>query len=280
MPSAARGGRSPQLAGFGSARSRRSKGAARGGPEPDERVSGRCARDRAADPEGRQAVVTDLKLPDAPVGVPESFEEHIKLMFDLQVLALQADITRVSTLMFAHEISNAVYPKSGMRDAFHMRSHHSNIRAQHGSVCADQPVPRADAGVLPRKAAVDAGRRRHAAGSFDDPVRQRMSDGNQHNHDPLPIMLAGGASGKLQGGRHLEFPEDTPMSNLLLSMLDKLGVPRRSSATAPAGSKSEAAFQNCTRITSVPCRGVGVANVPAVAAAGLVPFPPTAAGLM
>ena len=77
---------------------------------------------------GAAAVRRSRRLPDAPTGIPKDVEEHIKLMFDLQVLAWQADITRVSTLLMAKELSNAVYPKSGIRDAFHILSHHSNIR--------------------------------------------------------------------------------------------------------------------------------------------------------
>src|SRR6201999_1879776 len=75
-----------------------------------------------------QQLSDDLPIPAAPTGIPADMEEHVKLMFDLQVLAWQADITRVSTLLMAKELSNAVYPKSGIRDAFHILSHHSNLR--------------------------------------------------------------------------------------------------------------------------------------------------------
>ncbi len=71
----------------------------------------------------------DLKLPELPVGVPEAFDDHFKIMFDLQVLAFKADITRVSTMMYARDTSGAVYPQSGVRDGFHVASHHSNNRA-------------------------------------------------------------------------------------------------------------------------------------------------------
>src|SRR4029079_10916412 len=83
--------------------------------------------ERRIETAGKQAS-SDLALPDAPVGAPKEVEDHIRLMFDLQVLAWQSDITRVTTLLLAKELSNAVYPKSGVRDAFHILSHHSNLR--------------------------------------------------------------------------------------------------------------------------------------------------------
>ena len=180
--------------------------------------------ERRIETAARQAS-TDVQLPDAPVGVPKDVEDHIKLMLDLQVLAWQADITRVTTLLMAKELSNAVYPKSGVRDAFHILSHHSNIRENqdrfavlnryHVSLLAHllgklQSIPDGD-GTLLDHSMVQYG--------------SAMSDGNQHNHGPLPIVLAGGASGALKGGRHIRSAKDTTMSNLLLAMLDKLGTP-------------------------------------------------------
>ena len=168
---------------------------------------------------------TDVALPDAPVGVPKDVEDHIKLMLDLQVLAWQADITRVTTLLMAKELSNAVYPKSGVRDAFHILSHHSNIRENqdrfavlnryHVNLLAHllgklQSIPDGDGTLLDHSMVL---------------YGSAMSDGNQHNHGPLPIVLAGGASGALKGGRHIRNAKDTTMSNLLLAMLDKLGTP-------------------------------------------------------
>ena len=180
--------------------------------------------ERRIETAARQAS-TDVQLPDAPVGVPKDVEDHIKLMLDLQVLAWQADITRVTTLLMAKELSNAVYPKSGVRDAFHILSHHSNIRENqdrfavlnryHVSLLAHllgklQSIPDGDGTLLDHSMVL---------------YGSAMSDGNQHNHGPLPIILAGGASGALKGGRHIRHAKDTTMSNLLLAMLDKLGVP-------------------------------------------------------
>ena len=168
---------------------------------------------------------TDVTLPDAPTGIPKDVEEHIKLMFDLQVLAWQADITRVTTLLLAKELSNAVYAKSGVRDAFHILSHHSNIRENQDRFAVLnryhiglltyllgklQATPDGDGTLLDHSMIL---------------YGSAMGDGNQHNHYPLPIILAGGASGALKGGRHIRNTPETTMSNLLLAMLDKLGIP-------------------------------------------------------
>jgi hypothetical protein len=172
-----------------------------------------------------QESATELTLPALPTGVPKDVEAHIKLMFDLQVLAWQANITRVTTLLMAKELSNAVYPKSGVRDAFHILSHHSNLRENmdrfavlnryHVTLFTYlldklRSIPDGDGTLLDHSLLL---------------YGSAMSDGNQHNHGPLPVILAGGASGTLKGGRHLRNPKDTTMSNLLLAMLDKLRIP-------------------------------------------------------
>lgn len=171
-------------------------------------------------------VSSDLNVPAAPTGVPKDFEEHIKLMFDLWVLAWQADLTRVTTLLMAKELSNGVYPKSGIRDAFHILSHHSNLRENMDKFAV---LNRYHVGVftyllnkLKSTPDGDGNLLDHSIVMYGS----AMADGNQHNHAPLPIILAGAASGKLKGGRHLRNPKDTTMSNLLLAILDKLGVQR------------------------------------------------------
>jgi hypothetical protein len=171
-----------------------------------------------------QALSDDLPIPNAPTGKPSDLEEHIKLMFDLQVLAWQADITRVSTLMLSKELSGTVYAKSGVRDAFHTLSHHSNIQENkdrfallnryHVSMLAYfleklHKTPDGDGSLLD-----------HALVLYGS----GMSDGNQHNHTDLPVVLAGGASGRLKGNRHIVNPQNTPMANLLVSMLHVLDV--------------------------------------------------------
>jgi hypothetical protein len=171
-----------------------------------------------------QQASVELKLPETPVGVPESLDEHFKIMFDLQVLAFRAEITRIATLMFARDTSLAVYPQSGIRDAFHVASHHSNARAAMDkfAIINRYHVQMLAYFLEKLKAAPDGD------GSLLDHALvlygSSMSNGNQHDHDPLPIILAGGASGQLQGGRHMQYAAHTPMSNLLLAMLDKLGV--------------------------------------------------------
>ncbi len=169
-------------------------------------------------------VTDDIDVPGKPAGVPDNVEEHILLMYELQALAWQTEITRVSTFLMANELTNAVYPASGVRDSFHTLSHHSNneesklrfaeLNRYHVTLLAQfldklKATPDGDGSLLD-----------HAMILYGS----GMSDGNSHNHDPLPVLLAGGASGALEGNRHLVFPERTPMSNLLLTMLHKLGV--------------------------------------------------------
>jgi hypothetical protein len=163
-------------------------------------------------------------LPTAPVGIPDSFEDHIKMMFDLQLLAYRADITRVSTMMYARDLSGATYPGSGVRDGFHTSSHHSNLRARmdvfaqinryHVEMLGYfldklRSTPDGDGNLLDHSVVL---------------YGSSMSNGNQHDHDPLPILIAGGASGRLKGNRHLVTPAHTPMSNLMVSLLDTFGV--------------------------------------------------------
>jgi len=160
-----------------------------------------------------------------PYGVPESFDEHIKLQFDLLALAFRADITRVSTLLYARDLTARVYPESGTNISFHGGSHH-----------AEDPKRIAEYAKLNRY---------HVAmlAYFIDKLRStadgdgtlldhslilygsNMGDSNQHLHYDVPHVLIGGASGQLKGGRHLAFPTKTVTTgNLLLSILDMFGV--------------------------------------------------------
>src|SRR5690606_28111851 len=171
-----------------------------------------------------ERVTDDIEVPDKPAGIPADVESHIALMYDLQVLAWQTEITRVSTFLMANELSNAVYPNSGVRDSFHTLSHHSNSEE---SKLRFAELNRYHVALLARflyKLAVSA----HGAGSLMDNAMilygSGMSDANTHNHDPLPHLLLGGASGGLRGNRHLMLEERTPKSNLLLAMMHKLGV--------------------------------------------------------
>jgi hypothetical protein len=166
----------------------------------------------------------DLAVPNAPTGVPRDVEEHIKLMYDLQALAWQAEITRVSTMLMCKELSNAVYPKSGIRDAFHTLSHHSGVQE---NIDRFTQLNRYHVGLFTYfldklKATPDGD------GTLLDHslvlYGSGMSDGNSHNHTDLPIVIAGGASGRLTGGRHIATQKDTPMANLLAALLVTVGV--------------------------------------------------------
>jgi uncharacterized protein DUF1552 len=166
-----------------------------------------------------------LDVPNTPSGVPDAFEDHIKMLFDLQVLAFRAEITRIATLMLAHEISNAVYPATNIRDGFHNLSHHSNVRANmdkfaelnayHHSMLAYflgklKATPDGDGTLLDNSLIL------YGSG---------MSNSNEHNHSPLPMILSGGAYGNVKGGRHIKLAKLTTHSNLLLTILHKAGVP-------------------------------------------------------
>jgi len=175
-----------------------------------------------------EKVTDDINVPDKPNGIPADVDAHIKLMYDLQILAWQTEISRVSTFLMAKELSGAVYPASGIRDGFHTLSHHSNnedmkarfavLNYYHVGLLAYfmerlQAIPDGDGNLLDNSMIL------YGSG---------MSDGNSHNHDPLPIILAGGASGKLEGNRHIRNPDKTNMSNLLVSMLHVLGIEQES----------------------------------------------------
>jgi hypothetical protein len=165
-----------------------------------------------------------LLAPEAPIGVPDSYEDHVKLMFDLQVLAWQADVTRVSTFMMARELSQRTYPQVGAPDPHHSISHHEDRQDKLEMLVR---IQRFHAGLYSYylgklKAAKDG------EGSLLDHCvlvyGSNMSNSNLHNHFPLPVVLAGGATGMLKGNRHLRYPDHTPMTNLLLTLLQKGGI--------------------------------------------------------
>jgi hypothetical protein len=166
----------------------------------------------------------DLELPDAPAGVPYSYEEHVALMYDMLALAYQANITRVFTFMMAREVSNRTYPQVGVPDGHHATSHHQNrgdkieklvkIQNYHLSLTAKflaklQATPDGDGSLLDHSLLL---------------YGSNMSNSNAHNHFPLPNLIIGGAAGRMKGGRHLRYEDHTPMTNLLLTMLDKAGI--------------------------------------------------------
>ena len=173
-----------------------------------------------------EADAKDEALPDLdrPVGVPASYAEHARLMFDLQVLALQGDVTRVITFQLARETSNRTYPEIGVSDAHHPLTHHGNdpekvakmarINTFHVSLFAEflaklAATPEGDGSLLDHSL--------YLYGSG-------MGNPNLHDHVNLPILVAGGAAGKMKGNQHIRYEQPTPLANLHLTLLDKVGV--------------------------------------------------------
>ena len=178
-------------------------------------------RIKKAESEGKDGAIPDL---DRPVGVPASYAEHARLMFDLQVLALRADVTRVITFQLARETSNRTYPETGVSDPHHPLTHHGNdpekiarmarINRFHVSLFAEfltklQGVPEGEGTLLDHVL--------YLYGSG-------MGNPNVHDHMNLPILVAGGAGGAMAGGRHVRYEKPTPLANLHLALLDKVGV--------------------------------------------------------
>jgi hypothetical protein len=162
---------------------------------------------------------------DAPVGIPGDFDAHVKLQLDLLALAWQSDTTRIGTLLLAQETSNASYPASGVSGGFHGNSHHSNVRANMENFAV---LNRYHVGILGYFLEKLAQAPENAGSLLDNAMilyGSGISDGNQHNHEPLPVLLAGRAGGSLTGNRHVRAPAGTPLANLQVDMLHKLGVP-------------------------------------------------------
>ena len=174
----------------------------------------------------QKAVTFNLEEPsfDRPAGVPDTFEQYARLMFDLQWLAYQGDVTRVTTFMIGREFSGRTYPEIGVPDAHHPISHHlrdplrmekcAKINRHHVSLFAEyveklQATPDGDGSLLDHVAII------YGAG---------MSEGNGHVPENLPILVVGGANGRIAGGRHVKFAKGTPLANFHLSMLDRFGV--------------------------------------------------------
>ena len=164
------------------------------------------------------------ELPDAPIGVPDSFPEHVRLMCDLQLLAFRSDITRVVSFKLGRDNSNRVYPESGFTGPFHNTSHHSGredrilefarINAYHVSQVAYlleqlRSTPDGDGTLLDNTMLL-----------YGSP----MGDSNQHNHKRVPFFVAGHACGVLSGGLHLKAPNGTPLANVMLALLHGLGL--------------------------------------------------------
>jgi hypothetical protein len=166
----------------------------------------------------------EREIPEAPVGVPDSFEDHVKLMFDLQVLAFMSDTTRVFSLKLGRDASPRVFPESGTSSPYHSASHHggredrvkefAKINTYHVSMLPYfleklQSVTEGDTNLLDKTMVM---------------YGSAMADSNLHNHIRCPLFLVGGANGLLEGERHIRARPGTPMANVMLSLLHKLGL--------------------------------------------------------
>jgi hypothetical protein len=190
----------------------------------DEYLTGVREIEKRIEIAGKQAKEVARPDMEKPEGIPVDFEEHITLMYDLMTVAFQTDSTRIATFMVGREGSNNTYRQIGVPDAHHGISHHrgdlekveklTKINEYHALLFARW---------LQKLAATKDG-----DGSLLDHMMivygSSLSDGNRHSHHDLPILLAGGANGKLQMGRHVRYPKETPLTNLYLSLLDHAGV--------------------------------------------------------
>jgi Protein of unknown function (DUF1552) len=173
-----------------------------------------------------EAQTLDNALPDLdrPVGVPAAYADHAKLMFDLQVLALQGDVTRVITFQLARETSNRTYPEIGVPDPHHPTSHHGGDPEKLAKIAKINQFHVTLFGYfLERLASVTDG----DGTLLDHSVYlygSGMGNPNVHDHVNLPIIVAGGGAGKIRGGRHIKYVEPMPLANLHLTLLDRVGV--------------------------------------------------------
>jgi hypothetical protein len=172
-----------------------------------------------------EADTSDLDIPEAPIGVPNDLDAHFALMFDLMALAFQADLTRVITFSMDREASMRTYNNLSISEAFHPLSHHANdpgkqdrlavIQTYHTKVFARfidrlTKTPEGDGSLLDHSMVL---------------YGSNMSDSNRHNNDPLPSVILGHAHGRIKGGQHVNYPQDSKHSNLLLTLLERTQIP-------------------------------------------------------
>ena len=164
------------------------------------------------------------ELPEAPAGVPDSFDEHVRLMFDLQALAFEADMTRVFSFKMGRDASSRVYPESGSDKPFHPASHHGGNPE---AVLEFAQINQYHVGLVPYfleklQNTIEGD------GTLLDKTMiiygSPMADGNLHNHKRCPLFVVGGANGQLEGNMHLSAPAGTPMANVMLSLMHNLGL--------------------------------------------------------
>lgn len=182
------------------------------------------------DIEGRIERASRMPAPTAPditlpQGVPGNFVDHVRLLGDLLTLAFQTDSTRVSTFVFANEGSNRAYPTIGAAEGHHSLSHHENNPAKQAKISQINTHHTTQLAYILNKLKES----REGDGSLLDNCMiaygSGNSDGNRHNHDDLPILLAGKGGGSIRTGRHIRYQRDTPLNNLWLSMLERMQTP-------------------------------------------------------
>ena len=163
-------------------------------------------------------------LPEAPAGVPDSFDEHVKLMFDLQALAFQADMTRVFSFKMGRDASGRVYPESGIDKGFHPASHHGD---NENNITDFAEINRYHVGLVPYfldrlKASMEGDT--HLLDKTMIVYGSPMGDPNVHNHKRCPLFVVGGAHGRMEGNLHVRAAPGTPMANVMLTLMHRLGM--------------------------------------------------------
>jgi hypothetical protein len=165
---------------------------------------------------------------DAPSGIPTDYKEHLMLMADMIVLAFQSDLTRIATLVFANDGSNRSYPFIGVPEGHHDLSHHGGSKDKQKRIRQINQFHIAQLAYLLQKLKSIKERERSLLDSSMIVYGSGIGDGNAHNHDNLPILMAGHGGGTLKTGRHIRYPKETPLMNLYVSMLERIGAPTKS----------------------------------------------------
>jgi hypothetical protein len=174
--------------------------------------------------EARNSSGEPRAIPEAPIGVPDSFAEHMKLMFDFQVLALQSDMTRVISFKTGRDASSRAFPESGTNKGFHPASHHGGREA---AILEYNLINRYHVSLLPYFL-----EKLHNTIEGDSNLLEKtvimygspMADSNIHNHRRCPLILLGHGNGRLEGNLHLKAPDGTPMANVMLELMHKFGL--------------------------------------------------------
>jgi hypothetical protein len=169
--------------------------------------------------------MTTLQIPDAPVGTPTDITEHFKLMFDLMALAFQADITRVMTFSMDHEASMRTYTNLGIAEGFHPLSHHGNNPQKQDKLVQIQTYH----ALVFSKFIERLAKAQEAGGTVLDHSTilfgSNMSNSDRHNNDPLPVAILGHANGRIKGGQHVKYPQDSRFADLLVTLFDRNNIP-------------------------------------------------------